>query len=108
MTVATEVLVTASHTRVAIGDSVILTCTLRGNPMIYTVNWLHEDILISTTTSSESSSTLHILIKEEQDSGVYVCAANNSVGPSMASITIVLMGKYFCGYCQLECIIFLN
>ena len=107
MTVAAEVLVTANHTRVAIGDSVILTCTvLRGNPMIYTLNWLHEDIPISSTTSSESSSTLHILVEQTQDSGVYVCAANNGVGPSMANITIVLNGKYFCEYNQLECKIF--
>ena len=85
---------TANHTRVAIGDSLTLTCTvLRGNPMIYTFNWLHEGSLISNTTSSESSSTLHILVEQAQESGVYECAANNSVGLGMANITILLKGR---------------
>ena len=94
---------TANHTTVAIGDSVTLTCTvLRGNPTIYTFNWLHEGSIISTTTSSESSSTLHILVEQAQDRGVYVCAANNSVDPGMANITILLIGKNKIGYSQLE------
>ena len=94
---------TASHTRVAIGDSLTLTCTVvRGNPMIYTFNWLHEGSLMSNTTSSQSSSTLHILVEHAQDKGVYVCTANNSVGPGMANITIVLIGKNKIGYRQLE------
>ena len=99
MTVAAEVLVTANHIVVAIGDSLTLTCTVvRGNPMIYTFNWHHEGSTISTKTSSESSSTLNILVEHVQNSGVYVCAANNSIGPGVANITIVLIGKCFCGY----------
>ena len=90
-----EVNLTADSTRVAVGDSVTLTCTaLLGNPMNYTFSWFHNGMTTSTSTAmQQSSSTLNIASIKEDDIGVYSCSVNNGFSIGMNNITISLGGN---------------
>ena len=90
-----EVNLTAGSTRVAVGDSVTLTCTaLLGNPMTYTFSWFHNGMSTSASTAmQQSSSTLNIASITEDDIGVYSCSVNNGFGIGMNNITISLGGN---------------
>ena len=90
-----EVNLTADSTRVAVGDSVTLTCTaLLGNPMTYTFSWFHNGMSTSASIAmQQSSSTLNIASIKEDDIGVYSCSVNNGFGIGMNNITISLGGN---------------
>ena len=93
-TVPPEVEVTATLTRVVVGNSTTLTCTVtRSNPMgSYSYRWVHNDSI----TLSETSSMLTVSILSESDVGVYCCEVNNSAGLSgNNTTTIELGGEYW-------------
>ena len=88
-----EVQVTATLTRVVVGNSTTLTCTVtRSNPMgSYTYRWVHNN---SITLTGETSSMLTVTITTESNLGTYRCEVTNSAGLSgIDTITIELGGE---------------
>jgi len=93
-TVPPEVQVTATLTRVVVGNSTTLTCTVtRSNPMgSYTYRWVHNNSI----TLSETSSMLTVNIMTESNLGTYHCEVTNSAGLSgNGTTTIELGGKHW-------------
>ena len=93
-TVKPEVEVTATLTRVVVGNSTTLTCTVtRSIPMgSYTYRWVHNNSI----TLSETSSMLTVSIMTESDVGVYRCEVNNSADLTGSNTTTIeLGGKYW-------------
>ena len=90
-TVPPEVEVTAALTRVVVGNSTILTCTVtRSNPMgNYTYRWVHNN---SMTSLGETTDELTVSITAESDVGVYRCEVKNSAGLSGSNTTIIELG----------------
>ena len=92
-TVPPEVQVTATLTRVVVGNSTTLACTVtRSNPMgSYTYRWVHNN---SITLTGETSSMLTVTITTESNLGTYRCEVTNSAGLSgNGTITIELGGE---------------
>ena len=89
-TVPPEVEVTATLTRVVVGNSTSLTCTVtRSNPMGgYTYTWVHNNSIIL----SETSSILTVSIMTESDVGVYCCEVNNSADLTGSNTTTIELG----------------
>ena len=88
-----EVEVTMTLTRVVVGNSITLNCTVtRSNPMgSYTYTWVHNNSI----TLSETSSVLTVSILTQSDVGVYRCEVTNSAGLSGSNTaTIELGGEY--------------
>ena len=85
-----EVEVIATLTRVVVGNSTTLSCTVtRSNPMGgYTYRWVHNNSIIL----SETSSILNVSIQTESNLGVYRCEVNNSVGLSGSNTTTIELG----------------
>ena len=86
-----EVEVTATLTRVVVGNSTTLTCTVtRSNPMGgYTYRWVHNN---SITLPGETSSVLTVSIMTESDVGIYRCEVTNSAGLSGSNTTTIELG----------------
>ena len=82
--------VTATLTRVVVGNSTTLTCTVtRSNPMgSYTYRWVHNNPI----TLSETSSMLTIDILTESNVGTYHCEVTNSAGLSGSDTTTIECG----------------
>ena len=89
-TVPPEVEVTVTLTRVVVGNSTNLTCTvIRSNPIgSYTYRWMHNDSI----TLSETSNMLIISILTESNLGVYRCKVTNSAGLSGSNTTTIELG----------------
>ena len=89
-TVPPEVQVTATLTRVVVGNSTTLTCNVtRSNPMgSYTYRWVHNN----SVTLSETSSMLTISILTESNLGIYHCEVTNSAGLSGSNETTIVLG----------------
>ena len=89
-----EVQVTATLTRVVVGNSTTLTCNVtRSNPMSYTYRWVHNNSI----TLSETSSMLTVNILTESNLGTYRCEVTNSAGLSGGdATTIELGGEHWC------------
>ena len=89
-TVPPEVQVTATLTRVVVGNSTTLTCTVtRSNPMgSYTYRWVHNNSI----TLSETSSMLTVNILTESNLGTYRCEVTNSAGLSGSDTTTIGLG----------------
>ena len=85
-----EVQVTATLTRVVVGNSTTLTCTVtRSNPMgSYTYRWVHNNSI----TLSETSSMLTVNILTESNLGTYRCEVTNSAGLSGNDTTTIELG----------------
>ena len=83
--------VTATLTRVVVGNSTTLTCTVtRSNPMgSYTYRWVHNN---SITLTGETSSVLTVSIMTESNLGVYCCEVTNSAGLSGSNTTTIELG----------------
>ena len=88
--VPTVVEVTATLTRVVVGNSTTLTCTVtRSNPMgSYTYRWVHNNSI----PLSETSSMLTVNILTESNLGVYRCEVTNSAGLSGSNTTTIELG----------------
>ena len=89
-TVPPEVEVTATLTRVVVGNSTTLTCTVtRSNPMgSYTYTWMHNNSMIP----GETSSMLTVSVLTESDVGVYRCEVTNSAGLSGSNTAAIELG----------------
>ena len=88
-----EVEVTATLTRVVVGNFTILNCTVtRSNPMgSYTYTWMHNNSI----TLSETSNMLTVSILRESDVGVYHCEVTNSVDLSGSNTTTIELGSKY-------------
>ena len=89
-----EVEVTATLTRVVVGNSTNLTCTVtRSNPVgSYTYTWMHNNSMLP----GETSNMLTVSILTESDVGVYHCEVTNSAGLTGSNTTnIELGGEYW-------------
>ena len=86
-----EVEVTATLTRVVVGNSTTLTCTVtRSIPMgSYTYTWVHNNFII---LPGETSSILTVSILTESNVGVYHCEVTNSAGLSGSNTTTIELG----------------
>ena len=86
-----EVEVTATLTRVVVGNSTTLTCTVtRSNPMgSYTYRWMHNN---SITLPGETSSMLTVSILSESNLGVYLCEVINSANLTGSNTTTIELG----------------
>ena len=88
--VSPEVQVTASLTRVVVGNSTTLTCNVtRSNPMgSYTYRWVHNNSI----TLSETSSMLTVTVLTESNLGSYRCEVTNSAGLNGSNATAIVLG----------------
>ena len=85
-----EVEITATFTRVKLGENLTLTCSvIRGNPTIYNYSVVHIN---TTTTTSEPTRILTGI--QVSDLGTYRCDVTNDAGTGSANITIELGGIY--------------
>ena len=97
LTVAADIELVANSIRILPGQSVFLNCTvLRGNPKFYAFRWLRAEghTLLSTTATSDSWGSLHLLSVQWSDVGTYECSVENSAGISKANISISFGSKY--------------
>jgi len=91
-----EVQVTATLTRVVVGNSTTLTCTVtRSNPMgSYTYRWVHNNsITLSETSSMLSTDMLTVNILMGSNVGTYRCEVTNSAGLSGNDTTTIELGE---------------
>ena len=98
LTVPPEVTVTATSSRIALGQSTNLTCSItRSVPSNYTIEWTLTNTDDVATTLSDTEETLVITDIAENEFGVYTCNATNSAGLSgSANITIEQGGRKHC------------
>ena len=91
-----EVEVSATLTRVVVGNSTTLTCTVtRSNPMgSYTYTWVHNNSMIP----GETSSMLTVGILTESDVGIYHCEVTNSAGLNGSNTTTIELGSKWLYY----------
>ena len=75
-----EVSVSATQTRIAVGQSTTLTCSVdRSNPSDITYTWSFTDTSGATTIlSGETGQTLQLSDIAENEFGTYTCNATNS------------------------------
>ncbi len=94
--VSPEVEVSANIERVAVGDSVTLTCSvIRGNPMNYVFEWSHEGVSVVTTSTMDSFNNLNYPSIKDNDVGMYTCSVTNGIGSAATStLNITLGGMY--------------
>ena len=90
-----EVEVTVTLTRVVVGNSTTLTCTVtRSNPMgSYTYRWMHNNSI----SLGETSNTLTVSILTGSDIGVYHCEVTNSARLSGSNSTTIELGSEWLG-----------
>ena len=91
LTVPPEVSVTATQTRIAVGQSTTLSCSIdASNPDDSTITWFLTDTSdVTTILSGETGQTLQLSDIAEDEFGTYTCNATNSEDLSgSADITI--------------------
>ena len=82
-TVPPELSISATSTRIAVGQSTNLTCIIsRSVPIDHTIEWTMTDLNNITTTLNETGMTLMIINITEDEFGDYTCTAINSAGLS--------------------------
>ena len=90
-----EVTLVASQTRVALGNSVTLTCTVtRANPSTdYTYTWIFTgDDGTPTSIDGETTDTLEISAVMESDYGDYTCNVTNTAGTGESNTATIEQG----------------
>ena len=99
LTVPPEVTVTATSSRIALGQSTDLTCSItRSVPSNYTIEWILTNTDDVTTTLSDTEETLVITDITENEFGVYTCTVTNLADlTGSANITIEQGGRKHCG-----------
>ena len=105
LTVPPEVTVTATSSRIALGQSTNLTCSItRSVPSNYTIEWTLTNTDDVTTTLNDTEETLVITAIAEDVFGIYTCTVTNSADLSgSANITIEQGGKKHCMQSLLVC-----
>ena len=83
ITVPPELTVSATSTRIALGQSTDLMCSISRNvPADFTIEWTLTDGDGATTTLNETGETLVLSDITEDGFGAYTCTATNSAGLS--------------------------
>ena len=115
LTVPSEVSVTATQTRIAVGQSTTLTCSIAAsNPNDSTISWSFTNTSGATTIlSGETGQTLELSDIAENEFGSYTCTATNSEDLSgtaditieqgckpalIDTIIIILLTHYICSH----------
>jgi hemicentin len=86
------------NTVVSIGGEVILSCEAEGPPNPVTIAWMRADGSTLGTTGGE----LRLFDVSQNDAGVYVCKATNSIGSSTASANVTVLGESAHDGCTVE------
>ena len=89
-TVPPEVSVSATSSRIAVGQSTNITCSIaRSVPNDYTIQWTLTSTSDVTTTLTETGETLTLADIAEDEFGTYTCTVTNAADLSgSATITI--------------------
>ena len=100
--------VTATRTRVLVGDMVTLTCNVTiGNPSYVTYTWTSMNTNTNTNmTLPEMTNTLTLTIGDVNDFGNYICEATNVAGSGSGTASIEQGGKIITDQCSCEHLIF--
>ena len=82
------------------GDNITITCESIGNPLP-TVIWSRTNrarVIVGNYTESQNASkvsrNLTITNASREDTGVYTCSANNSVGSVSSNVSITVQCKF--------------
>ncbi|KAG5281836.1 hypothetical protein AALO_G00049330 [Alosa alosa] len=85
----------AGPVRVRVGDPINLECQASGEPRA-TVSWHRLDsarrTLISSPVPMESNAVMQVLVARPEDSGTYVCVAQNSQGTTETRVEVRVEG----------------
>ncbi|XP_041953837.1 basement membrane-specific heparan sulfate proteoglycan core protein isoform X8 [Alosa sapidissima] len=85
----------AGPVRVRVGDPINLECQTSGEPRA-TVSWHRLDsarrTLISSPVPMESNAVMQVLVARPEDSGTYVCVAQNSQGTTETRVEVRVEG----------------
>ena len=90
------------------GENLVVSCTARGRPQPV-ILWKRNGTLLTVDKNirflrlSDGRSELQITNFIESDSGPYTCTANNTLGNSLASFQVNLIGKLVLRVCALSC-----
>ena len=91
-TVPIEVIVSASRTELAVGQSVTLSCmVVQGNPTNYTYSWTFtstDDENANLNISESMFTNFTILAIEEDQFGVYQCTVDNMFDSDQGTVNI--------------------
>ena len=80
-----------------VNDSVILECIGSGNPRP-SMSWMHNGLYLESQRmpiNNTVNSFLKLPAIQYNDTGLYICIANNSGGEERAVTTINVKGEYF-------------
>ena len=104
------------------GSNGSITCTATGYP-VPTVVWQNSDgsslsnnrlvsgspVISSTGVGNESSVSVELMVIRamREDSGIYICSANNSVSSTTGNITIIVQCKYN-AVCTNNCMVYMH
>ena len=92
-TVPPEVYVSATSSRIAIGQSTTLTCSItRSVPSDYTIEWTLTNTNDVTTTLTETGETLILTNIAENEFGTYTCTVTNAANLSHSANTAIEQG----------------
>ena len=92
-TVPPEVFVSATSSRIAVGQSTNITCSIaRSVPSNYTIEWTLTSTSDVTTTLNETGETLMLTDIAENEFGTYTCTATNAADLSGSGNTTIEEG----------------
>ena len=93
--------VTATHTRILVGDTVTLTCNVTtGDPSYVVYTWTFMNASTNTNmTRPEMTNTLTLTIGNVNEFGNYICEARNDAGTGSGTATIEQGGKIITDQC---------
>ena len=93
-TVPPEVFVSATSSRIAVGQSTNITCSItRSVPSDYTIEWTLSSTSDVTTTLNEAGETLMLTDIAENEFGIYTCTATNTADLSGSANTTVTIER---------------
>lgn len=101
--VPVEFLETPTEINAKEGDTIELECVASGFPLP-AIRWLRNNqlVMIAGRISESQESSLIISEAQVQDAGVYVCEANNGVGPAQRRrISVEVLGGYLMLWSQI-------
>ena len=88
-----EVIVSATSSRIAVGQSTNITCSItRSVPSDYTIEWTLTSTSDVTTTLTETGETLILTDIAEDEFGTYTCTVTNAADLSGSADTTIEEG----------------